>query len=142
AALRAAREKLSALARNVQQYEVSDDLDPLCVTRVQMPRVSIVIAAFDRHAFTRACIRSIVRHTEPGQYEIIVVDDASDERVSSALGHVSGLGIVRNESNLGFIGSCNRGATLARGEVVVFLSHDTLVSDGWLTALLSALGQP
>ena len=53
AALRAAREKLSALARNVQQYEVSDDLDPLCVTRVQMPRVSIVIPAFDRHIHAR-----------------------------------------------------------------------------------------
>ena len=37
--------------------------------------------------------------------------------------------------NLGFIGSCNRGVELARGEFVVLLNNDTIVTEGWLDAL-------
>ena len=40
-------------------------------------------------------------------------------------------------SNLGFIGTCNRGAELARGEILVFLNNDTIVTPGWLDALLA-----
>ncbi len=42
----------------------------------------------------------------------------------------------RNATNLGFIGTCNRGAELALGEIIVFLNNDTIVTPGWLDALL------
>ena len=38
--------------------------------------------------------------------------------------------------NLGFVGSCNAGAAIARGEFVLFLNNDTVVTAGWLEALL------
>lgn len=71
-----------------------------------------------------------------------MVDDASNEPASVALANVVGLRIVRNESNLGFIRSCNRGAELARGDILIFLNNDTLVTGGWLTALAGALREP
>ena len=43
--------------------------------------------------------------------------------------------------NLGFIGSCNAGAALARGEFLVFLNNDTLVQPGWLDALLATFAR-
>jgi GT2 family glycosyltransferase len=141
AQLWAASEKLVALARNVEQHALSDEREPLRVAVASAPSVSIVIPAFDQHRFTYSCIRSIVAHTEPGLYEIIVVDDASIEPVSTALTGVSGLRVVRNDANLGFIEACNRGATLARGDILVFLNNDTLVTDGWLSALISALAE-
>ena len=142
AAVRGAGEKLATLARNAQQYSLTDDRQPFQIPAAEAPRVSIVIPAYAQHAYTHSCVRSIVRHTEPGQYEIVLVDDASPEPVAAALPHVTGLQIVRNESNLGFIASCARGAELARGEILVLLNNDTLVTDGWLTALLAALANP
>ena len=46
-----------------------------------------------------------------------------------------GARIERNAQNLGFIGNCNRGAELARGEFVLFLNNDTIVTESWLKAL-------
>jgi len=43
---------------------------------------------------------------------------------------------LRNDSNSGFIASCNAGAKTARGKYLVFLNNDTVVKPGWLTALL------
>jgi glycosyltransferase involved in cell wall biosynthesis len=43
---------------------------------------------------------------------------------------------VRNDKNLGFVGSCNRGAEVARGRYIVMLNNDTQVLDGWLDALI------
>ena len=44
--------------------------------------------------------------------------------------------MLRNAENLGFVGSCNAGAALARGEFVLFLNNDTVVTAGWLEALV------
>jgi GT2 family glycosyltransferase len=67
--------------------------------------------------------------------EVIVVDDASPEPLAEALAPVGGVTLVRAERNGGFIAACNLGAAKARGERLVFLNNDTIVTDGWLEAL-------
>ena len=54
---------------------------------------------------------------------------------------MTGVRFERNASNLGFIGTCNRGAELARGEFVVLLNNDTIVTAGWLDALLDVFAR-
>jgi O-antigen biosynthesis protein len=49
---------------------------------------------------------------------------------------MKGIVYLRNETNAGFVGSCNRGAAKARGEYLLFLNNDTIVKSGWLDALL------
>ena len=77
------------------------------------------------------------RPRDDGRVRSIVVDDASPEPLADALAGVSGVRFERNPENLGFIGTCNRAATLARGSTLVFLNNDTIVTPGWLDALLA-----
>src|SRR5437773_2033694 len=54
---------------------------------------------------------------------------------------IPGVIYVRNEANSGFIASCNHGVEKARGKYLVFLNNDTLVREGWLSALLDTFVQ-
>jgi len=110
---------------------------PLAFATVAEPRASVVIPVFGKLDFTLACLRSLVDTGLPPDVEVIVVDDASADGTAAALAGVPGLRHHRNPANLGFVGSCNTGARLARGEFVVFLNNDTTLTPGWLDALLS-----
>ena len=77
--------------------------------------VSIIIPVFNHCADTLACLDSIARLTESRDFEVIVVDDGSTDDTADMLGRVTGLVSLRNDRNLGFIGSCNRGAAAATG---------------------------
>ncbi len=73
-------------------------------------------------------------------FEIIVVDDCSrDETLLAGFAFGSGIRLVRNPTNCGFILSCNRGFDAANGEYIVFLNNDTEVRAGWLDELYETL---
>ncbi len=101
------------------------------------PRVSIIVPVYGKPELTYNCLKSVRENTRPGTYEVLVQDDASPEPVADALAGVTGVRFERNERNLGFIGNCNRGAELARGEILVLLNNDTVVMPGWLDAILA-----
>lgn len=121
-----------------QAAQPATRITPLALATSATPRTSIVVPAYGEPLLTFSCLASIARHTG-GDYEVIVVDDASAQPLSDALAEVTGVRFERNARNLGFIGTCNRAATLAHGNTLVFLNNDTLVTAGWLDALLRVL---
>jgi GT2 family glycosyltransferase len=100
------------------------------------PRASIVVPAYNHLRETLECIASIAAFTAGEDYEVVVVDDASRDETAAVLPLVRNLRHVRNETNRGFVASCNRGAGESRGEVLVFLNNDAQVTRGWLAPLL------
>jgi GT2 family glycosyltransferase/glycosyltransferase involved in cell wall biosynthesis len=118
-----------------RSWQLEPRIGPLAIATSATPRTSIVIPAYGEPLLTFSCLASIARHTH-GDFEVIVVDDASPQPLAGALAHVEGVRFERNDTNLGFIGTCNRGAALARGDTLVFLNNDTLVTAGWLDALV------
>ena len=94
--------------------------------------VSIIISVFNQWQDTLACLESIAHLTAGPSYEVIVVDDGSSDETPQMLTQIEGLLTLRNEQNLGFVGSCNRGAATARGAFLVFLNNNTEVTPGWL----------
>jgi GT2 family glycosyltransferase len=73
-------------------------------------------------------------------YEVILVDDGSTDGTREWL---AGLGdpfrVILNERNLGFAAATNRGAAVARGEILAFLNNDLVFRRGWLRPMLNAL---
>ena len=110
---------------------------PLAFAVVDKPRVSIIVPMYGKPLFTYTCLKSVHANTPAGSYEVIVVDDASPEPARETLAAVAGVRVERNASNRGFVASCNRAAGLARGEILVLLNNDTIVTPGWLDALLA-----
>jgi GT2 family glycosyltransferase len=122
---------------NFVQYKLEESIAPLELCTSQQPIVSIVIPVYGQHLHTFSCLKSISEMSGDLAIEVIVLDDCSPEQAAGALAGVTGIRIVRNETNLGFLKSCNRGSREASGEYIVFLNNDTLVTEGWLEALLS-----
>ena len=105
------------------------------------PRASLVIPVHGHFAHTLACLRTLAAHPPRAPFEVIVVDDASPDDSLAKLSQIDGIRIVARESNGGFISACNDGATLARGEFLVFLNNDTVPQPGWLEALLKTFDE-
>jgi GT2 family glycosyltransferase/glycosyltransferase involved in cell wall biosynthesis/cephalosporin hydroxylase len=102
------------------------------------PTVSIVIPVFNNVGVTLACLASLAENTPHELIEVIVVDDVSTDSTPEALAQTTGLTAIRNEHNLGFTQTCNRGAAAASGKYVLFLNNDVEVQPGWLEPLLDA----
>ena len=102
-----------------------------------VPDVSIVIPVHGQFGTTLNCLDSLFRHASRQVAEIIIVDDASPDRSGALLPSVGGIRIHRQDTNRGFIDSCNTGASMARGGTLVMLNNDTRVVAGWLDELVA-----
>lgn len=122
------------LALQLEVVEASASAQMPCSA---MPVVSVIIPMHGKLDWTLTCLRSIARHAGNTPFEVIVVDDASPDQSYLTLSSISGLRVLRNERNLGFVGSCNAGARQAEGSLLFFLNNDTQVLPGWLDTLVS-----
>ena len=114
---------------------------PFAVPRAEAPQVSVIVPVYNHFHHTNACLRSLAEVAEGTAFEVVVVDDCSSDETPDRLQQIDGLSLVRNAENLGFIGACNAGAAAARGEFLVFLNNDTVVTGGWLSALCQTFEQ-
>ena len=99
------------------------------------PKVSIIIPFFNQEHYTWACLKSIGENLPMVSFEIILVDDHSPDAYDFSL--VSNITILKNSSNLGFLRSCNKGISQAKGEYIYLLNNDTIVLNGFLDELVA-----
>lgn len=102
------------------------------------PDVSIIIPVYNNIECTLNCLKSISMNTR-GSFEIVIVDDASEDDVQDALKNIGNITVIRNENNAGFVESCNKGAKRCKGKYILFLNNDTLVTENWLEPLIQAM---
>jgi GT2 family glycosyltransferase len=101
---------------------------------------SIVIPCWNQLEFTRQCIAALVRHTRP-PWELIVIDNGSTDGTAAYLNGVQDAAavpvtVISNQENLGFPAAVNQGLQQARGEYLVLLNNDVVVTDAWLDQLI------
>lgn len=103
-------------------------------------QVSIVLLSYNTIAYTRLCIESIRTYTRPGTYEIIVVDNGSEDASLPWLRAQADVRLIENGRNRGFPAACNQGMrAAAAGHDILLLNSDTIVTPRWLENLCRAL---
>ena len=102
-----------------------------------MPTVSLVVAVRNQEKYIGRCIRSILNQTYPsGDYEVIVVNDASTDRTQFALEQFEHeIRLIQNPEQKGLPGSLNIGILSARGRFVVRIDGDDYVHAEYLNIL-------
>ncbi|HEY5892365.1 MAG TPA: glycosyltransferase [Chthoniobacterales bacterium] len=106
-------------------------------SRGHAPLVSVIIPVHNQFGYTLGCLRSLSKIREKTPFEVILVDDFSNAEDARRMQMLDGIRLVRNEErNLGFIGSCHRGAAVSHCDYLVFLNNDTKVTEGWLDSMV------
>lgn len=97
------------------------------------PSVSVVIPTYNRAALLQRAIRSVLNQTF-GDFEVVVVDDASTDETGETIAAFADTRIryFRQPRNLGVAEARNRGLCEARGDFIALLDSD----DEWLPTKL------
>lgn len=104
----------------------------------------IVIPVWNLMETTKRCVESIIRHTEY-PYRLIIIDNGSNEPTKSYLQsllgdkRISKITVFRNEKNLGAAPAFNQGMKMAKGNYILLLNNDTIVTSGWLKEMIRAI---
>ncbi len=113
--------------------------DSIAFGHSDSPLVSLIIPVYNNLTDTLACLQSVSAHLEDIPCEVILADDASDHETIAVLSQIKNLRIIRQLQNKGFLHNCNLAAREAKGRYLHFLNNDTIVTKGWLSALLETM---
>lgn len=92
--------------------------------------LSIVIVNWNTEELLIQCIDSVIKHTKSINYEIVVVDNGSEDgSVKSVKERYPEAVLVENEYNAGFTKACNQGFEESKGEYILMLNSDTIIAD-------------
>lgn len=102
--------------------------------------ISIIIVNYKSAAFTKACIHSLCSSEIRNSIEIIVVDNASYDGCSEMLkAEFPQVRFLQSDTNVGFAGANNHGASIASGKYLLFLNPDTEVEKSAVQELCDSL---
>ena len=102
---------------------------------------SLVVLTYNQlEDCTKSCIESIYKYTDIKDFELIVVDNDSQDGTPEYLKEIepnySNMQIILNDANKGYSAGNNDGIKASKGKYVILLNNDTLVSENWLEQIL------
>jgi len=105
-------------------------------------KVSVIIVSYNVYPFLDNCLRSVQQAMAGIEGEIIVVDNASVDRTTQLVkSHFPEVILISNTDNKGFAKANNQGIVIARGEYILLLNPDTVVSENTLTTCIDFMEQ-
>lgn len=100
---------------------------------------SIIILSYNNFEFTSQCIESIFQTTPQELFEIILVENGSNSKVKKKIFDLNKkypMQIIDIKHNIGFVRGNNKGLKQAKGNYIVLLNNDTIVTPYWLERLM------
>lgn len=110
------------------------------------PLVSIIIPTRNAHDLVMQCIGSIQRLSTYPTYEILLIDNGSDDPESLQVWRhleTQGVRVLRDDGPFNYSALNNKAAAMAQGEVLVLLNNDTeVIEPKWLEIMVSHALRP
>lgn len=104
-------------------------------------KIDVIVPVYRGFEQTRLCIESVLQANCATPFELVLIDDASPEpelvAYCSSLQQKTGVTVLINTQNLGFVETVNIGMQLHPDRDVVLLNSDTEVANDWLDRLRS-----
>ena len=101
-----------------------------------MNKCDIIIPIYNAYDCLKPCIDSVIKNTDLDNNRLILIDDKSpDEKVLPLLekyNNDKNIILLKNEENLGFVGTVNKGMKYSKNNDVLLLNSDTEVTSNWL----------
>lgn len=92
------------------------------------PDLSVIVVSYNTKDVTRSCLRSVVDNTTDISFELILVDNASDDGTLESLrNEFKDCRIIDNTSNVGVAAATNQGINASHGRFVLTMNSDVLV---------------
>lgn len=100
-------------------------------------KLSVIIVNFNTSGLTLDCIRSILRHAPQCRFEIIVVDNGSEDDSSYDIRcSFPEVRFIEVGKNTGYAAANNLGILNAQGEFLVLLNSDTKLTEEMFTRMI------
>jgi GT2 family glycosyltransferase len=98
--------------------------------------LSIVIVSYNGRDYLQRCLRSLLEHTRGLEYEVVVVDNASQDGSADMVAEeFPSVRLLRRPSNAGLSTALNQGIRLSGGEMTVLLNPDVELRDNPFPAM-------
>ena len=107
-------------------------------------KASIVIRAYNAEKTLARCVRSALAQRGGDEYEVVIVNDGSEDGTAQVIREFSTDPRVRavEQENRGLIGASNAGFAAARGDIVMLLDADDEALPDFVALSCGALTDP
>jgi GT2 family glycosyltransferase len=100
--------------------------------------VSILITTYNSAAVLKPCLESVLQQDSP-DWEMIIVDNASTDRTRAVLQEFEARArVIHNDKNVGFAAGQNQAMAHARGDWLLSLNPDVILSPDFISRLVAA----
>ena len=104
--------------------------------------ISIITVNYNGIVDTRNLLNSLCINIVDIEYEMVVVDNGSKENEAELLQQeFFQIKAIRSDVNLGFSGGNNLGVKYSKGDYLLFLNNDLIITSDFITPLLDIFSQ-
>jgi glycosyltransferase involved in cell wall biosynthesis len=103
--------------------------------------ISIIIPVYNKEKTIRKCLDSLLNQSYSKEYEIIVVDDGSNDRTKEIVEKFERVKLLKQEHK-GPASARNLGAKQAKGEIILFTDADCIADKHWAKEMVKPFENP
>lgn len=104
-----------------------------------MKKLSVITINYNTPEMTAKCLTAFKENAGDFSYEIILIDNNSEKKVSDKVIKELNLKYIINRENLGFAKAVNQGINAAEGEYILLLNSDVIIEKQTPAKLLAYL---
>ena len=102
------------------------------------PKVTILLILWNQAELTLACLEAL-QEQDDGSWEVLIIDNAFTDKTHDLLKTLSGVKVIYNDKNIGFLQAVNQGALQAKGHYLLLLNNDAVVQKGSIRRAINTI---